>query len=271
MMPRITHRTYWLVGIGAVIVLLIAVTTLHLGTQISSSAQRALYQQTASVVTAERNYAVAHAGEYAQQAVDLATADPKLGFLLGNNTPVVAFNNDDGNHGYYFELANQSTGGAASFSVVMSDNDTAVLTCTGPGPLCSDGRFQLPHRDYALDTESQHELYEQAVTLLKAERSYAASRGSYAPFVVDLAIHDRDLGFMAGPDTSVTTYNSDTGGHGYYAQLTNHPTGGSATFSVLIPDHGAPVLTCVGAAPLCSHGTFKVPRGTLAGAAAGHS
>lgn len=271
MMSRITHRTYWLVGIGAVIVLLIAITTLHLGTQISSSAQRALYRQTASVVTAERNYAVAHASQYTTGVTDLATANPKLAFLLRGSTPVVAFNSDDGNHGYYVELASQSTGGAASFSVLVADNNTAVLTCTGPGPLCSDGRFQLPHRDYALDTESQHELYEQTVTLLKAERSYAAHGGGYAPFVVDLAIHNRDLGFIAGPETPVTTYNAGAGERGYYAQLTNVATGGSATFSVLVPDHGAPVLTCVGAAPLCSHGTFKVPRGTFTGATGGQS
>jgi hypothetical protein len=260
------RRVYWLAAIGVVVVLLILVTTLHLGTQISPSAQRTLQQQTAELVTAERDYAAAHGGEYTQQIVDLATANPKLGFLTESSTPIVQFNHDDGNNGYFVQLANQSTGGAASFSVLMSDDNTAVLTCVGPGPLCSHGRFKLPHSAYALGTDSERDLYDQTVTLLKAERSYAATEGGYAPFVVDLALRDRSLAFAAGPNTPVTTYNSDAGGRGYYAQLSNSATGGSATFTVLVPDHGAPELTCVGAAPLCSNGTFKVPPNTLSGA-----
>lgn len=269
MRTRLNNRRYWLGGIAAVIVVLILITTLHLGTQISGSAQRTLYRETVDVVTAERAYASAN-GQYTGWIGDLATTDPKLEYLLGGSTPVVQFNNDDGNHGYFIELANQTTGGAASFSVLMSDNNTAVLTCTGPGPLCSDGTFRLPHQDYALNTESQRELYAQTVAIVKNEAQHAAANhGLYRPYVTDLAAADKRLAFVLGSASPVKQLSTDSADHGYYLQMSNSPTGGSASFSVLVPDQGAAVLTCVGPAPLCTRGTFTLPSGTLGASAAG--
>jgi hypothetical protein len=149
----------------------------------------------------------------------------------------------------------------------MSDNNTAVLTCTGPGPLCANGTYRLARQDYALNTESQRQLYQQTVAIVKDETQHAAANhGLYRPYVTDLATADKSLAFVLGPTTPVVQLSTDSADSGYYLQMSNSPTGGLASFSILVPDHGAAILTCVGAAPLCSNGTFKVPPGTLSAA-----
>lgn len=266
--PRVTGRYRWLVGVGAVVAALIVVTTLHFGTQISSSAQLKLYRQAVALVTAQRRYALAH-GAYAVSVTDLATSDASMAFAVAPDSPVLQYNPGDGGHGYFANLANQSTGGAANFAILMMASNKAILTCTGPAPLCSNGRFRIPRRDYALNVESQRTLYRQMVTLLTAEHDFAAANNGGYSQTMDLATHHRADAFLVGPGNPVTQFDIDFSGHGYFVELSNQASGGGDSFSALVPEHGAPILTCVGQAPLCSHSTFKVPSGTLGTSAAG--
>jgi type II secretory pathway pseudopilin PulG len=262
----VTQRRYLTAGAAAVIVLLVALTTLHLGTQISGSAQRTLYRQTVAVVTGERDYAAGNEAQYPPWIGDLATANPRLDFVLGDDTPVIKFTQDSRSRGYYVELANQSTGGAASFSVLITDQGSAVLTCTGPGPLCINGKFKIPRRDYQLAAEPQQKLYDQTVALVNAERAYAAAHGAtYPPLTQDLATSNPALSFVLLGGNPVTQYTTDTVDHGYFLQTSNKSSGGTSTFSVLMPDHGSVRLSCTDAAPLCSHGSFTLPQSSHGG------
>ncbi len=256
--PINKRRIVWLICVLILLAFLVVVWPLHEGTRISSGAQRRLYDQTVDLIQAQQRYAIAHQGQYASSAPDLATADPALAYALGDNSPVIQFATDGSSHGFYTELADQSTGGAASFSVILPDEQPAQLTCVGPAPLCNNGKFKFPPRLAKSLAAAQRDLYDQTVALIAAEQRYAALNNSYASATVDLATIDPAVAYAARSSTPISTLTTDASNHGYYMELSGLSESGEATFSVLVPDHGPAVLTCTGSPPLCSHGTFKL-------------
>lgn len=117
-------------------------------TGVSVSTQQRLYTQTVGLIAAQRSYAIAHQGHYSSRQIEVIGQNASLAPLVDQNSPLISFQGSD--TAYSFELADQDSGGAASFTVLMPASGVPVFRCYGPGPVCVHGNFQVPAQDYTL-------------------------------------------------------------------------------------------------------------------------